>query len=120
MLDSQGIKNMSSKKIVNDLFSDPLNALCRECINANLFKILRDLIHAANKFHIVSLLGQYNIDTTSLISDLKGNGSSYVIKKYLQSHKGYLWWKLYFDRAYNRYFFPSWMIDDSIECKMLE
>lgn len=104
--------------LLKENFLNPLNSLFCVCLNANIMKIQRDIYSATNKFHIFSLLGQYNIDTTSLISDLEKYGPTYVIDTYIRSHKGYLWWKLNFDRAYNRYLFPSWFINEFNTCKM--
>lgn len=117
------IKKISNKSIVDTYLNSlnlPLNRFYSFCVNACFIYILSDLLQSTNKSNMCELLSKYGIDTSTIEDELDEKGPDYIIENYYTCHKGYIWWKLYFERSYNKYFFPTFIIDDSITCKMLK
>lgn len=103
-----------------DSLNHPLNRFYSFCIDACSIYILSDLLQSTNKSNMCELLSKYGIDTSTIEDELDKKGPRYIMKNYYTCHKGYIWWKLYFERSYNKYFFPTFIIKDSITCKMLK
>lgn len=117
------IKKISNKTIEDTYLSSlnlPLNRFYSFCINACFIYILSDLLQSTNKSNMCELLSKYGIDTSTIEDELDEKGPFYIMENYYTCHKGYIWWKLYFERSYNKYFFPTFFIKDSITCKMLK
>lgn len=124
--------NDDTKKIYNNktledvlyssLNQSPINRFYSFCKGACFIYILSDLLQSTNKSNMCELLSKYGIDTSTIKDELdeERKGPDYIMKNYYTCHKGYIWWKLYFERSYNKYFFPTFFINDSITCKMLK
>ena len=98
----------------------PLNGFYFFCKFICYIYFLSDLLQSTNKSNMCELLSKYGIDTSTIEDELDEKGPLYIMKNYYTCHKGYIWWKLYFERSYNKYFFPTFFINDSITCKMLK